>query len=181
MKTLGGFIINLLNRLRINGWSAIPLRLIVGYGFMQHGFAKLSRGPDAFAAILKAMAVPAPHLMAWLTILTELLGGLAVLLGLFVTIVSVPMTAVLLVAMFKVHLQYGFSSIKLLAVSATGAKFGPVGYEVILLYVACLAALVSAGSGPFAIDGLLRERFKTRISTNGDRHAVLQILLVLAS
>src|SRR5262245_62089210 len=82
-------------------WSPIPLRLIVGYGFMEHGFAKLSRGPDAFVAILQAMGVPAPHLMTWLTILTELLGGLAVLLGAFVAIVSLPMMAVLLVAMFS--------------------------------------------------------------------------------
>src|SRR6476646_6045324 len=103
-------------------WSAIPLRLIVGYGFMQHGFAKLSRGPDAFGAILQAMGVPNPHLMAGLTILTEIIGGLAVLLGAFVTIVSVPMMGVFLVAMFKVHLPYGFSSIKLLAVTETGAK-----------------------------------------------------------
>jgi putative oxidoreductase len=129
---------------------------------MQHGFAKLSRGPDAFASILQGMGVPAPHLMAWLTILIELLGGLAVLLGAFVTIVSVPMMAVLLVAMFKVHLPYGFSSIRLLAVTATGAKFGPVGYEVILLYVACLAALVIGGSGPFAIDGVIRKRIEAR-------------------
>lgn len=141
-------------------WAPIPLRLIVGYGFMQHGFAKLSRGPDTFAAILLGMGVPAPHLMAWLTILVELFGGLAVLLGAFVTLVSVPMTAVLLVAMFKVHLPYGFSSIKLLAVTATGAKFGPVGYEIILLYIACLAALVIGGSGPFTIDGLIRQRFE---------------------
>jgi putative oxidoreductase len=102
--------------------------------------------------------------MAWLTILTELLGGLAVLLGAFVTIISVPMTAVLLVAMFRVHLQYGFSSIKLLAVTATGAKFGPVGYEIILLYIACLAALVIGGSGSLAIDGLIRKRFYARPS-----------------
>ena len=162
MKTLTDFVPNLLTRFPIARWSPIPLRLIVGYGFMQHGFAKLSRGPDAFAAILQGMDVPAPHLMAWLTILTELLGGLAVLLGALVTIVSVPMTAVLLVAMFKVHLQYGFSSIKLLAVTATGAKFGPVGYEVILLYIACLAALVIGGSGPLAIDGLVRKRFEAR-------------------
>ena len=103
------------------------------------------------------MGVPAPHLMASLTILTELLGGLAVLLGAFVTIISVPMAADLLVAMFKVHLPYGFSSIKLLAVTPTGAKFGPVGYEIILLYIASLVALVVGGSGPFAIDGVLRE------------------------
>src|SRR5215813_3171429 len=90
----------------------------------------VSTGPDMFAAILQGMGVPAPHLMAWLTILTELLGGFAVLLGAFVAIASLPMTAVLLVAMFKVHLPYGFSSIKLLAVTTAGAKFGPVGYEV---------------------------------------------------
>jgi putative oxidoreductase len=146
-------------------WSPIPLRLIVGYGFMQHGFAKLSRGPDAFAAILQGMGVPAPHLMAWLTILTELLGGFAVLLGAFVTLVSVPMTAVLLVAMFNVHLPYGFSSVKLLGVTAMGTKFGPVGYEVILLYIACLTALVIGGSGPFAIDGVIRRSFEARTST----------------
>jgi putative oxidoreductase len=164
MKTFSNFVLRLLTQPPMARWLPIPLRLIVGYGFMQHGFAKLSRGPDAFAAILQGMDVPAPHLMAWLTILTELLGGLAVLLGAFVTIVSVPMTAVLLVAMFKVHLQYGFSSIKLLAVTAAGAKFGPVGYEVILLYIACLAALVIGGSGPFAIDGLVRKRFEARAS-----------------
>lgn len=125
---------------------------------MQHGFAKLSRGPDAFAAIVSSMGVPHPHLMAWLTILTEVFGGLAVLLGAFVPIVSLPMTAMLLVAMFRVHLRYGFSSIKLLAVTPDGAKFGPVGYEVILLYIACLAALVLGGSGPLSIDGLIRPR-----------------------
>lgn len=129
---------------------------------MEHGFAKLSRGPDAFAAILHGMGVPSPHFMAWLTILTELLGGLAVLLGAFVTIVSVPMASVLLVAMFKVHLPYGFSSIKLLAVTATGAKFGPVGYEIILLYIACLMALVVGGSGPLAIDGVIHQRLRAR-------------------
>jgi putative oxidoreductase len=138
-------------------WSPIPLRLIVGYGFMQHGFAKLAKGPDAFADILQAMGVPSPHFMAWLTILIELLGGLAVLVGAFVAIVSVPMAAVLLVAIFTVHLPFGFSSIKLLAVTAAGPTFGPPGYEVSLLYIACLAALVMGGSGPFALERLIRK------------------------
>ena len=144
-------------------WAPIPIRLIVGYGFMEHGFAKLSRGVDSFAAILQAMGVPEPHLMARTTILIELFGGFAVILGAFVAIVSMPMTALLLVAIFKVHLPYGFSSIKLLAVTASGAKFGPVGYEVNLLYIACLATLVMGGSGAFAVDGLLGKRDDTRI------------------
>ena len=46
-------------------WSAIPLRLIVGYGFVAHGFAKVVNGPDYFAASLQGLGVPAPHLMAW--------------------------------------------------------------------------------------------------------------------
>lgn len=122
---------------------------------MQHGFAKLSKGLDAFAAILQAMGVPEPHLMAWVTILIELLGGFAIVLGAFVAIVSLPMIAVLLVAMFQVHLPYGFSSIKLMAVNAAGAKFGPPGYEIDLLYIACLVALIMGGSGPFAVDGVM--------------------------
>ena len=174
MKTLSDFVLSLLTRFPIARWSPIPLRLIVGYGFMEHGFAKLSRGPDMFAAILQGMGVPAPHLMAWLTILTELLGGFAVLLGAFVAIASLPMTAVLLVAMFKVHLPYGFSSIKLLSVTLTGARFGPVGYEVILLYIACLAALVIGGSGPFAIDGLVRKRLEARARTSWSPAAAAQ-------
>jgi putative oxidoreductase len=102
--------------------------------------------------------VPAPHFMAWSTILIEVIGGLAVLLGAFVALVSLPMAAVLLVAMFTVHLPYGFSSIKLMAVTAAGAQFGPPGYETNLLYLACLAALVLGGSGPLSIDDLIRKR-----------------------
>ena len=139
-------------------WAPIPIRLIVGYGFMQHGFAKLSRGPEAFAVILHAMGVPAPHLMAWLTILTEVFGGLAVLVGALVPLVSLPMAAILLVAMITVHLPYGFSSIKIISVTAGRAQFGPLGYEVDLLYLACLAALVLGGSGPISIDGYLRKK-----------------------
>jgi putative oxidoreductase len=85
-------------------WAPLPLRLIVGFGFIAHGYAKLAKGPDAFVAILHAIGVPAPYLMAWLTIGVELFGGLAVLLGAFVPVVSLPMAAVLLVAIFTVHL-----------------------------------------------------------------------------
>ena len=148
----------MLNRTKSPTWVPIPLRLIVGLGFIEHGYAKLLHGPENFATILHALAVPAAHLMAWLTILTELLGGFAVLLGAFVPLVTVPMASVLLVAMFSVHWRYGFSSIKLLAVTPAGATFGPPGYECDLLYLACLVALVLAGPGPFSIDKVLSLR-----------------------
>jgi putative oxidoreductase len=155
-KPLGQRHINRLNQAFLARWAPIPLRLMVGYGFMQHGFAKLFKGPEAFAVVLHAIRVPAPHLMAWLTILVEVFGGLAVLLGAFIPLVSLPMAAVLLVAMFTVHLPYGFSSIKLISVTAGRAQFGPPGYECDLLYLACIAALAIGGSGPMAIDNFRR-------------------------
>ena len=152
------FSFELSDRFPIARWVPISLRLMVGYGFMEHGFAKLSKGPDRFAVILHALNVPAPHLMAWATILVELLGGLAVLLGAFVTLASLPMAAVLLTAMITVHLPYGFSSINLKAVTAAGAQFGPPGYECDLLYIVCLVTLVLSGPGPLSIDGLIKKR-----------------------
>ncbi|HEX6565921.1 MAG TPA: DoxX family protein, partial [Chthoniobacterales bacterium] len=128
----------ILDRFSVARWAPIPLRLIVGYGFLEHGLTKLTKGPDTFANILQAIGVPEPPIMAWLTIWVEILGGLAVLLGAFVPLISLPMAAVLLTAMSTVHLRYGFSSIKILAVTAAGAQFGPPGYETDLLYLACL-------------------------------------------
>jgi putative oxidoreductase len=83
----------LLKRPSVARWAPIPLRLIVGYGFTGSLF---------------------PRLTSWhgLPFLLNSFGGLAVLLGAFVALVSLPMGALLLVTMFTVHLPYGFSSIK---------------------------------------------------------------------
>jgi putative oxidoreductase len=138
--------------------ASLPLRLIVGYGFLNHGYAKLIHGPDKFAMILSGLHVPAPHIAAWMTIGVEVFGGLGVLLGAFVALLSVPMAAVLIVAIVTVHLHFGFSSVKLLAVGPTGPVLGPPGYETNLLYLACLAALVLSGPSPLSVDAYLRRR-----------------------
>ena len=39
------------------------LRIMVGLLFLEHGLAKLNKGPDAFAGILHAIGVPGPQLM----------------------------------------------------------------------------------------------------------------------
>ena len=139
-------------------WSALPLRLIVGYGFLAHGYAKVVNGPEHFAASLRALAVPAPTLMAWLTIAIELVGGAAVLAGAFVSLVSVPLAVILLVAAITVHIQYGFSSIKTIGLGADGPVFGPPGYEVNLLYIAGLVALLLGGAGALSVDRWLERR-----------------------
>ena len=95
---------------------------------MEHGYAKLARGPESFANILHALGVPLPSFMAWATIAVELLGGLLILLGAFVTLASIP----------EPVLQ--------------------PGYETDLLYLAALMALVLGGPGPLSVDRLLLRR-----------------------
>ena len=151
------------------GAWALPLRLIVGYGFMAHGYAKVARGPEVFVEILHHIGIPAPEILGFATIVLELVGGLAVALGAYVAWVSLPMAAILLVAAFTVHLPNGFSSIKLQAVTAAGAQFGQPGYETDLLYLACLAAIVLGGAGPFAFD-TLRARRRARMSRESVGH-----------
>jgi putative oxidoreductase len=140
------------------GWYALPLRAIIGFGFAQHGYAKLARGPEHFSAILAAIGMPLPDLFSWATVLVELLGGLMILAGALVPLASVPMIIVLIVAIFTVHLPNGFSSIKLLGYDKAGAHFGQPGYETDLLYLAGLFALCIGGAGPLSVDRLLAKR-----------------------
>ena len=139
-------------------WAPLPLRLMIGYGFVAHGRAKLSRGPSGFARLLEQIGAPLPEATAWASTLLEILGGLAILAGAFVAAVSVPLIVMMLVAMFTVHLRYGFSAINTIGLTADGPQFGPPGYEINLLYIAGLLALMLGGAGPLSIDGLLRPR-----------------------
>lgn len=143
---------------RLAPYAAIPLRLIVGYGLLSHGLAKWHKGPAAFAAILHAIGVPMPQFMAWLTIATEIGSGFAILIGAFVALVSIPAIILLTVAVFTVHLPYGFSSIKLMSFTNGRAQFGPPGYECDLLYVACLIALILIGPTPWSVDNYRSHR-----------------------
>jgi putative oxidoreductase len=137
-------------------WYAIPLRLIVGFGFLQHGYAKLARGPEYFIDLLHAIGLPGDVLLGWATIIVEIIGGLLILFGALVPLATVPMAIVLLVAIVTVHLPNGFSSIKLEAFDAAGAHFGQPGYETDLLYLAGLVGLSLGGAGPISIDRILR-------------------------
>jgi putative oxidoreductase len=139
-------------------WYALPLRLIVGFGFVQHGHAKPSRGADDFIAILHAIRMPFAEFFGWATIVVEIVGGLLILAGAFIPLAAAPMIVVLLVAIFTVHLPNGFSSIKLMSYDAAGAHFGQPGYETDLLYIAGLLALCIGGAGPLSVDGHLKAR-----------------------
>ncbi len=139
-------------------WVPLPLRLIIGFGFTAHGWAKFSRGPAGFAKLLAHIGAPLPEATAWVSTFVELFGGLAIFVGAFVEVVSIPLIVMMLVAMSTVHLKFGFSAVNTIGMTEDGPKFGPPGYEVNLLYIAGLISLILGGAGALSIDRLLANR-----------------------
>ena len=147
---------------RYSSYSPLVLRLITGIGFMAHGWAKLSRGTAGFEKMLLQLGVPFPHVMGIVVPYIELLGGVALLVGLWIRIVSPLLMVTMLVAMFTIHIHYGFSSIKTIGLNAGGPVFGPPGYEINLLYVAILLSLVITGAGRFSVDAMLGSSYNKK-------------------
>src|SRR5262245_60256908 len=143
-----------------------------------HGHAKWNRGPAIFAELLRQAHVPLPLADSWLVTLLEIFGGLALLMGAFVTIVSVPLIFSMLGAMFTVNIKFGFSAVNTIGLTPDGPKLGPPGYEINLLYIACLVVLILIGAGPWSIDALRRRQRQRHLRVTGltnhagSRHAI---------
>jgi putative oxidoreductase len=144
-------------------FALFPLRLIAGFGFLAHGWAKFHRGPEKFAVLLHQVGVPFPSIMAWIGTVTELLGGAALIAGIVVALACIPLIGTMLVAMVTIHVHFGFSAVNTIAVTAAGPQFGPPGYEINLIYIAALIALACSKPTPFSIDAFLkRQRSRDR-------------------
>lgn len=138
--------------------APLLLRLIIGYGFMAHGWAKISRGSAGFEKLLKLQGVPLAHINSMIAPYVELLGGFAIFIGAYVVVVAVPLIFTMLVATVYVQGAYGFSSVKTIGLGPTGPLFGPPGYEINLLYIAGLMSLMLTGAGAYSIDRLRGKR-----------------------
>ena len=143
-------------------WTLLPLRLVIGFGFLLHGLAKWNRGPDKFSKLLEQIGVPLALPTAWMVTGVEIFGGALLIIGFLVTVASVPLIVSMLVAMFTIHIHYGFSSINTIGLTPSGPQFGPPGYEINLLYIAGLLALALSGPTAFSLDRLLSARASAR-------------------
>ncbi|MEX2495503.1 MAG: DoxX family protein, partial [Woeseia sp.] len=57
------------------------------------------------------LGLPFPALMAWLAVGTEVLGSIALLLGLATRFFAIPLMATMTVAAFKVHFENGWQAV----------------------------------------------------------------------
>ena len=92
-------------------WAPIFARLTLGIIFFAHGSQKLlgwfgGSGWSGTIQFFEQSGVPA--FLAILLIITELFGGIAIILGFFTRLAALGLTIAMLVAIFKVHLQNGF-------------------------------------------------------------------------
>lgn len=118
------------------------LRVVLGVIFIAHGIPKLSGGIEATAGFFGTLGIPAPLVAAWFIALLETLGGLMLLVGFFVTPVSLLLVAHMLTGIVLVHAPNGFYVI----------GPGQGGVEFNLLLIASLLTLVFCGAGLAAID-----------------------------
>lgn len=140
-------------------WAPMPLRLVIGFGFLYHGLPKFSgQGHEMFVGMLQNIGIPAAGLMSWVVAIVEVFGGVALIAGAFVSVVSVLLIIDMLVAIFMVHLPAGFNFMNITGMTEAGPQFGMPGYEVPLLYLAGLLALFLRGPTHMSVDQRVAER-----------------------
>ena len=148
----------------MNKWALIPLRLVLGFGFLYHGFPKLGpQGHEMFQGMLQGIGVPAPGFMAWFVGGVEVIGGVALITGAFVAIASVLLVGNMLVAIFTVHLPFGFNFMNITGMTESGAQFGMPGYETPLLYLGGLLTLLLAGPSHLSVDEKLAKAHRSSL------------------
>jgi putative oxidoreductase len=126
-------------------WGITILRVVVGIVFLAHGVQKLfGLGFHGAAGMFGAMGIPLPAVSAVVVTLVELLGGAALVLGLFTRWAAGLNGFDMLVAILLVHLKNGFLK--------------PGGFEHPLTLLAACIALAVSGPGAVSVDGALAKR-----------------------
>ncbi len=88
------------------------LRIGVGVIFIVAGWGKLT-GIEGTQEFFGGIGIPAAGLMAWVVALVEFVGGLMVLLGLYLRVPAILLAIVMVVAIFTVKLDQGFSAMRI--------------------------------------------------------------------
>ena len=127
-------------------YALLIARLVIGIVFIAHGVQKLTEGGvGGTAKGFAMMGIPAPTLSALYAIVVEVGGGVLLLAGALVPLVSVLIILDMAGAFWFVHASKGFFS-------QTG------GYEyVLVLAIVCLVFLAT-GSGRFGLDAVFARR-----------------------
>ena len=120
-------------------WGMLPLRIVVGLVFLMHGAQKLFVfGLSGTADIMGKLGLPLPFVCATVVIAVELLGGLAILLGVFTRIAGALLAFEMVIAILVARLHGGF--------------FAPYGYEFELTLLGACLTFALNGPGRMSLE-----------------------------
>jgi putative oxidoreductase len=126
----------------VHRWGLVPLRIAVGLVFLMHGGQKLFVfGLAGTADIMGKLGIPMPTLAAAIVIAAELLGGLAIILGLYGRWAGAALAIEMLVAIPVARLSGGF--------------FAPYGFEFEFALLGACLTFAAFGTGGVSLDRLI--------------------------
>jgi len=126
--------------------AAIPLswlvvRVAVGWNLLVHGWGKILVGPtDAFLKAFADLGYTPPVFFYWSSFLIEMLGGIALILGVFTRFFA----AAAAIEMLCISVTYWQSG--------NGFNWMKRGYEYVLLWGLVCFAIALRGGGPYSLD-----------------------------
>ena len=132
-------------------WSPVFVRLALGIPMLVSGIGKVfavgpkSMGISDFAGFLASLGVPLPTISAWGVGFLELIGGVLLLVGLFVRVVGALVAVDMLVATVLAHLPSGY-------------PVASNGIELTLTLTLIALALVASGPGTLSAERALFDR-----------------------
>jgi len=152
----------------IGEWlSPLGLRLLLAWEFWESGIEKY-RGENWFADIQGDFPFPfhlAPAGLSWaLATWFELLGGIALLLGLGTRFFAFSLLVLTMVATASVHWPAQWSSLGELWMGYSISDQGFGNFKLPLLFAAMLLPLVFRGAGKLSLDALIAARLDTTVS-----------------
>lgn len=128
------------------------LRIVTGFLFAAHGWQKFNEFTIAGTqASFAQMGVPAANLVAPVVATLELVGGIALILGVLTRVFAALLAVNMLGALFLIHASAG-------VFAATG------GYELVLILAAAALAVALVGAGKVSVDKALFGRTGSRLS-----------------
>lgn len=120
---------------KLSPYTPAILRVITGIIFIYAGWAKLGMGNAAVAGFFSSVGIPAPAFFAFLVTWIELLGGIALVVGLWTRVAAKLLAIIMIVATI---------------IAWSGKGFGDAQLPLIM-FASCFT-LFCLGSGKYSVD-----------------------------